>query len=168
MITYDRRGFGQSAVPPGGIDYDRLTDDLAAVLDELDLTEAALLGFSMGGGEVARYFSRHGGKRAAAAIFSGSITPALCITEDNPDGAMHYDGFQGMIDAHDADREDFLDQFVGWFYSTETAGLQVSEETRQAALAIAKESDPATASAAIGLWATDLRDDCRSIGVPTS
>ena len=167
VVTYDRRGFGRSGRPAGPVDYDVLSDDLAALVEHLDLRGAVLLGFSMGGGEVARFFTRHGSGRVAAAIFSGSITPALCITDDNPDGAMPIDGFQGMADQCTADRDGFLDQFVTWFYSTADGGLQVDEETRQAALAIAHQSDPHAAAQAILLWATDLRDDCRAIDVPT-
>ncbi|MHA6512170.1 alpha/beta fold hydrolase [Tessaracoccus sp. Z1128] len=167
VITYDRRGFGASDKPEGGFGYDVLTDDLAALIQHLDLRDAVLLGFSMGGGEVARYFTRHSHERIAGAIFSGSITPALCITEDNPDGAMPIDGFQGMADQCAQDRDTFLDQFITWFYSTADGGLQVDEGTRLRALAIAKQSDPRAAVETILLWATDLRDDCRAIDVPT-
>ena len=167
VITYDRRGFGQSDKPAGDVDYDVLADDLEALIQDLDLQGTVLLGFSMGGGEVARYFTRHGSERIAGAIFSGSITPALCINDDNPDGAMPLDGFQGMADQCAADRDGFLDQFITWFYSTADGGLQVDEDTRQAALAIAHQSDPHAAAQAILLWATDLRDDCRAIDVPT-
>ncbi|HRA04678.1 MAG TPA: alpha/beta hydrolase [Arachnia sp.] len=167
VITYDRRGFGRSDKPVGHVDYDVLADDLEALVEYLDLSGAVLLGFSMGGGEVARYFTRHGSERIAGAIFSGSITPALCITDDNPDGAMPLDGFQGMADQCAAGRDGFLDQFITWFYSTAEGGLQVDEDTRQAALAIAHQSDPHAAAQAILLWATDLRDDCRAIDVPT-
>lgn len=165
VITYDRRGFGASDKPTDGYDYDTLADDLKSLLDELDLEGAVLLGFSMGGGEVARYFGRHGSARVAGAIFSGAITPALCITDDNPDGAMPMDGFQGMADQCRDDRDGFLDQFVTWFYSTEE-GLQVDESLRQEALAIAKQSDPNAAVETILIWATDLREDCRRIDVP--
>lgn len=166
-VTYDRRGFGQSGAPGRTLDYDLLADDLAQLLDSLDLTDTVLVGFSMGGGEVARYLGRYGSERVSAAVFSGSVTPALCITDDNPDGAMPFEGFQSMIDAHADDRDAFLGQFVNWFYSTEADGLQVGEETVAASLAIAKQSDPAAAGEAIGLWATDLREDCRAIDVPT-
>lgn len=167
VIAYDRRGFGNSDKPADGYDYDTLADDLKSLLDELDLDGAVLLGFSMGGGEVARYFGRHGSHRVAGAIFSGSIAPALCITDDNPDGAMPIDGFQSMADACRDDRDGFLEQFIGWFYSTEEDGLQVSDDIREGALAIAKQSDPEAAVATILIWATDLRDDCRAIDVPT-
>ncbi|MBB1513092.1 MULTISPECIES: alpha/beta fold hydrolase [unclassified Tessaracoccus] len=167
VITYDRRGFGQSDKPAGDVDYDVLADDLEALIQDLDLQGAVLLGFSMGGGEVARYFSRHGSERIAAAIFSGSITPALCISDDNPDGAMPMDGFQGMSDQCATDRDGFLDQFITWFYSTADGGLQVDEDTRQAALKIAHQSSPHAAAQTILIWATDLRDDCRAIDVPT-
>ena len=167
VIAYDRRGFGRSDKPADGYDYDTLADDLKALLDELDLRDAVLLGFSMGGGEVARYFGRHGSERVAGAIFSGSIAPALCITDDNPDGAMPMDGFRGMADQARDDRDDFLEQFIGWFYSTEEDGLQVDDEVRAKGLEIAKQSDPDAAVETILIWATDLRDDCRKIDVPT-
>lgn len=166
VITYDRRGFGASGRPEEPFSYDTLADDLGAILKGLDLTGAVVLGFSMGGGEVARYCATNPGGRVAGAIFSGSIAPALCITDDNPDGAMPWSGFKEMADACEADREGFLDQFVTWFYST-PEGLQVDEDTRQEALAIARQSDPVAAVAAILLWATDLRADCRAMKMPT-
>lgn len=167
VIAYDRRGFGRSDKPADGYDYDTLADDLKALLDELDLRDAVLLGFSMGGGEVARYFGRHGSERVAGAIFSGSIAPALCITEDNPDGAMPIEGFQDMSDKCREDRDSFLEQFIGWFYSTEEGGLRVDDDVRKQGLEIAKQSDPDAAWKTILIWATDLRDDCRAVDVPT-
>lgn len=167
VVTYDRRGFGLSDKPSGNIDYDVLADDLQALVQHLDLQGAVLLGFSMGGGEVARYFTRHGSERIAAAIFSGSIAPALCITDDNPDGAMPPDGFHGLADQCAADRDGFLETFITWFYSTADGGLQVDEDTRQEALRIAHQSSPQAAVQTILIWATDLRDDCRAIDVPT-
>ena len=167
VIAYDRRGFGRSDQPETGYDYETLSDDLASLLAQLDLNDAVLLGFSMGGGEVARLAGGRIEPRVGAVIFSGAITPALCLTDDNPDGAMPFEAFQGMSDQCAADRDGFLDQFVTWFYSTADGGLQVDEETRQAALTIARQSDPAAAAQAILLWATDLRDDCRAVDVPT-
>lgn len=167
VITYDRRGFGQSDKPDSGYDYDTLAADLKALLEHLDLRDAVLLGFSMGGGEVARYLGAHGDERVAGAIFSGSIAPALCITDDNPDGAMPMEGFQAMADQARDDRDGFLEQFIGWFYSTEADGLKVDDETRDRALAIAKQSDPKAAVETILIWGTDLREHCRRIKVPT-
>ena len=167
VVTYDRRGFGQSGKPETGYDYETLADDLSAVLEQLDLSDAVLLGFSMGGGEVARLAGGRRHPRVGAVIFSGAITPALCLTDDNPDGAMPFDAFQGMSDQCAADRDGFLDQFITWFYSTGEGGLQVDEATRQAALAIAHQSSPVAGPATILIWADDLRDDCRRIAVPT-
>lgn len=165
VITYDRRGFGESS-KAGPFDYDTLVTDLDALLRELDLTDVVLLGFSMGGGEVARYCGRHGTDRLAGVVLSGSICPALCITDDNPDGAMPYSGFEDMSQQCAEDHPGFLDQFVTWFFSN-SDGLTVDEETRQAALRIAMQSDPEAAAETILVWATDLRDDCAAIDVPT-
>ena len=167
VVTYDRRGFGDSDKPAAGYDYDTLSADLAAVLETLDLTGAAVLGFSMGGGELARSFGAGRAGRIAAAVFSGSITPALCVTDDNPDGAMPRDGFDQMAAQCRADHAGFLDQFTGWFFSTEAGGLQVDEATRQEALRIGLRSDPEAAARCIEIWATDLRADCGAIDVPT-
>ena len=167
VVAYDRRGFGQSDRPETGYDYETLADDLASLLAQLDLNDAVLLGFSMGGGEVARLAGARVEPRVGAVVFSGAITPALCLTDDNPDGAMPFEAFQGMSDQCAADRDGFLDQFVTWFYSTGDGGLQVDEATRQAALAIARQSSPIAGPATILIWADDLRDDCRGIAMPT-
>ena len=84
VVAYDRRGFGRSSQPWSGYDYDTLADDLKALLDKLDLNDATLVGFSMGGGEVARYMSRHGGARVAKAVLLAAVTPYLALTSDNP------------------------------------------------------------------------------------
>ncbi|MDO5094617.1 MAG: alpha/beta hydrolase [Propionibacteriaceae bacterium] len=165
VITYDRRGFGASGKPREGYDYDTLAGDLEALLTGLDLTGAVLLGFSMGGGEVARYLGTRGSGRVAGAILSGSICPALCITDDNPDGAMPREGFQELADACAADHAGFVDQFCTWFFSN-SDGLTVPEEVRAKAVAIAQQSAPHAAVATILSWATDLRADCRRIDIP--
>ncbi len=166
VVTYDRRGFGRSDKPEQGYEYDTLASDLNELMTELDLTDAVILGFSMGGGEVVRYVSAYGSGRLAGAVLSGSITPALCITDDNPDGAMPFEGFQGMADSNTADQAGFLNQFVTWFFSN-NEGLTVTEEQRQAALDIALASDVNAGSQCILAWATDLRADCAAIDVPT-
>ncbi|GAA4559162.1 hypothetical protein GCM10023175_66590 [Pseudonocardia xishanensis] len=88
MIRYDRRGFGRSDAPGKGFDYDTLSDDLAAVIDELDLHDVSLVGFSMGGGEVARYVSRHGQDRLHSVVFAAAVPPYMAQQDDNPDGPL--------------------------------------------------------------------------------
>lgn len=165
VITYDRRGFGRSDKPESGYEYDTMTADLNDLLVKLDLRGAVLLGFSMGGGEVARYCGRYGTKRLAGVVLSGSICPALCISPDNPDGAMPLGGFRDMALACQQDHAGFLDQFVTWFYSNND-GLCVDEKTRKQGLAIALQSDPNAAVQTILSWATDLRAECSAIDVP--
>ena len=165
VITYDRRGFGQSDKPHDGYDYDTLSSDLNHVLTELDIDDAVLLGFSMGGGEVARYVGKHGTNRLAGIVLSSSICPALAVTDDNPDGAMPVTAFKDMAQQCSGDHDGFLDQFTTAFFSND-GGLTVSEEMRQRALTIALQSDPRAASLTIEAWATDLREDCAGIDVP--
>lgn len=164
-ITYDRRGFGRSDKAADGYDYDTLASDLNELMTDLDLTDAVILGFSMGGGEVARYISTYGESRLAGAVLSGSITPALAKTADNPDGAMGVEDFFGMADQCRGDRDAFLEQFTTWFYST-SEGLTVDDSVRREALRIAAQGSDLALPATIRIWATDLRDDCRSITVP--
>lgn len=166
VITYDRRGFGRSDKPATGYHYDRLASDLHDLVTHLGLHDAVLLGFSMGGGEVLRYCSTYGTDDVAAVVLSGSIAPALAQGEDNPDGAMPFSAFQEMSAACEADHTGFLDQFITNFYSTGD-GLVVGEEVRQVALALALQSDPGAAAECILIWATDLRDDCARVDVPT-
>ncbi|MDO5735535.1 MAG: alpha/beta hydrolase [Propionibacteriaceae bacterium] len=165
VITYDRRGFGRSDKPRDGYDYDTLSSDLNDVITHLDLHDAVILGFSMGGGEVARYIGRYGTGALAGAVLSSSICPALAITEDNPDGAMPVQAFMDMAKQCADDHAGFLDQFTTAFFSNED-GLTVDETVRQEALALALQSDPRAASLTIEAWATDLRKDCEQIDVP--
>ncbi|GAB3822333.1 alpha/beta hydrolase [Tessaracoccus terricola] len=166
VITYDRRGFGRSAKPATGYHYDRLASDLHDLVKQLGLRDFVLLGFSMGGGEVVRYCSTYGTDDVAAVVLSGSIAPALAQGEDNPDGAMPFSAFQEMSEACAADHAGFVDQFVTNFFSNDD-GLTVAAEVRQEALRQALQSDPQAAAECILIWATDLRDDCARIDVPT-
>lgn len=169
-ITYDRRGFGRSSKPEGGFDYDTFADDLAALLDHLDLHGAVIIGFSMGGGEVARYIGSHGERRLAGAALVGSITPHLCVTDDDPDGAMPEAGFHGMMDAVAADRRGFLDGFVRTFFSIATpAGpkLLAQEEDVAAGLALTEQASDAALYEGIRTWMTDFRADLPRFTVPT-
>ncbi len=164
-ITYDRRGFGRSDKPAEGYDYDTLASDLNELMTELDLNDAVILGFSMGGGEVARYIGTYGTGRLAGAALSGSICPALGQTDDNPDGAMPPAAFEDLAQQCEADQPAFLEQFTTWFFSTGD-GLQVAESVRQQALDIALQASPVAGPACIRIWADDFRDDCRAITVP--
>lgn len=124
VITYDRRGFGRSGQPWGGYDYDTLADDLAAVIDGLSLQDAAIYGFSMGGGEVARYMSRHDGRGVVKAGLISSIAPGVSRGPGNPDGAGP-EVFEGMMDGLRNDRAEFMRGFAQAFYGqgTEHGGV---------------------------------------------
>src|SRR2546421_11553495 len=103
VITYDRRGFGQSSKPSTGYNYDTFAEDLHKLVTKLDLREFALVGFSMGGGEVARYLGAHGSERVSQAVFISAIPPFLLKTPDNPDG-VEGSVFDGIKKAIAADR----------------------------------------------------------------
>ena len=165
VVAYDRRGFGKSD-PGDKYDYDSLTDDLDNVMNDLDLTDATLVGFSMGGGEVARYVSRHGEDRLHSVVFASAIPPYLLKGDDNPDGPLDRETAAGMRQQLEQDREGFFDGFTTTFFS---AGddLKVTEEQRQEALAMCKESDEQAALGCMDAWATtDFRDDLAKVTVP--
>jgi non-heme chloroperoxidase len=166
VITYDRRGFGDSEVPEAGFDYDTLADDLQRVLVDADVTDATLVGFSMGGGEVARYLSRHGTERIRSVVFAAAIPPYLLKSEDNPEGPLDEAAYREMRSALEQDREGFLDGFTTTFFSA-GGQLKVSEEQRQQALALAAQADLSAALQTMDAWATtDFRDDLKAITVP--
>jgi non-heme chloroperoxidase len=165
VVAYDRRGFGKSD-PGDKYDYDSLTDDLANVMNDLDLNDATLVGFSMGGGEVARYVSRHGADRLRSVVFAAAIPPYLLKADDNPDGPLDRETAAEMRQQLEQDRDEFFDGFTKTFFS---AGddLKVTEEQRQEALAMCKESDEQAALGCMDAWATtDFRDDLEKITVP--
>lgn len=166
-IAYDRRGFGGSDKPETGYDYDTLAADLAGLLDGLDLTDVTLVGFSMGGGEVARYLGTHGDARVRSAVLAAAVPPYLLKTDDNPDGGLGDDDVQGMIDGVTSDREGFLDQFTTDFFSV-GGELKVTEDQRQQALALeASAADAALAGCIAAFGRTDFRADLAKIAVPT-
>lgn len=166
VVTYDRRGFGASEKPTSGYDYDTLADDLHEVLKSLDLRDATLVGFSMGGGEVARYASRHGMDRIRSVVFAAAVPPFLMNGADNPDGPLDDATYQGMRSSLEQDRDGFLDQFVTGFFSAGEE-LKVSESQRQQALKLAKQSDQGAALGCMDAWATtDFRGDLDSVTVP--
>ena len=167
VITYDRRGFGDSSKPSTGYDYDTFAADLATVLDVLDLTEVVLVGFSMGTGEVARYLARYGNDRVAKAAFLGSLEPYLLITDDNPDGAGPAEFFQGISESVKADRYAFFTGFFHDFYNTdENLGSRISDEALRNSWNVAAASGAHAAAAAPLTWPTDFRADIGAITVP--
>ena len=166
VVVYDRRGFGRSD-PGDGYDYDKLAGDLDSVLTDLDLDDVTLVGFSMGGGEVARYVAAYGEGRLHSVVFAAAVPPYLRKTDDNPDGPLDDDTAAGFKAGLEADRDAFFDQFTTQFFS---AGddLVVSDDQRQQALAMCRESDEKAALGCLQAFATtDFREDLTKISVPT-
>ena len=167
VITYDRRGFGDSSKPTSGYDYDTFTQDLHKLVTKLDLREFALVGFSMGGGEVARYLGTYGTKGVSKAVFISSIPPFLLKTSDNPDGV---DGavFEGIRKAIVADRPAFLSQFLSNFYNVDTLGGKlISDQAVQLSWNIAAGASPQGTLDCVAAWLTDFRNDLKRIDIPT-
>lgn len=165
VVRYDRRGFGESD-PGDKYDYDSLADDLDNIMSDLDLNDATLVGFSMGGGEVARYASKHGVDRLHSVVFAAAVPPYLMKSDDNPDGPLTEEAAKGMREGLESDRDSFFEDFTTAFFS---AGddLKVSEETRQEAVAQAKKSDREAVLGCMDAFATtDFRDDLSSVTVP--
>jgi non-heme chloroperoxidase len=167
VITYDRRGFGESSRPTFGYDYDTFAEDLQSLMTELDLRDATLVGFSMGGGEVARYLGTYGSERVSKAVFMAAIPPFLLKTPDNPtgvDGAV----FEGIQKAIAADRPAFLSKFLADFFNVDVlGGKQVSDEVVRLSWNIGAGSSPKGMLDCVSAWLTDFRNDLRRITVPT-
>lgn len=167
VIAYDRRGFGRSGQPWSGYDYDTMADDLAALFDALDLRDATLVGFSMGGGEVARYLSRHGGSgRVSRAVLVSAVTPFLLRTEDNP-GGVDRSVFDDMVVNLQADRPAFLASFGKQFFGAGLLNFSISNELLQWAGNLALMASPkATLDCVRAFSETDFRGDLPQIRVP--
>lgn len=166
-ISYDRRGFGRSEQPWDGYDYDSLADDLAAVIDQCAATDVTLLGFSMGGGEVARYMSRHHGKHVRDIVLIAAVTPFMLKTADNPDGV---DGrvFDQMRDGLTADRARFWADFFPGFYGAGLLSGPVSSDVLHWSSTIAMQASMKATLACIDAFSsTDFRQDLAAIRVPT-
>ncbi|MGL5818933.1 MAG: alpha/beta fold hydrolase [Phycicoccus sp.] len=168
VIAYDRRGFGRSGKPgaASGYDYDTLTGDLDALLTRLDLQDVALVGFSMGGGEVARYLGTRGADRISSATFIAAVPPCLLHDDDHPDGGLDLATVESLQHALRADPDGFLDTFLTGFFSAE-GELKVTEDQRQEALAMARQADVHAAVECIRSWVADFTADVSSISVPT-
>ncbi|PPH10816.1 alpha/beta hydrolase [Rathayibacter sp. AY1D1] len=166
VVTYDRRGFGRSDKPLTGYSYDTLTEDLHTLLTELDLQDVTLVGFSMGGGEVARYFTKYGADRLHSVVFASAVPPYLMKTDDNPDGPLEKAQAAQMTAGLTKSEDDFYDRFTTDFFSVDGV-LKVTEEQRQEAIALAKQSAKHAALACMTAFATtDFREDLPNVSVP--
>lgn len=168
VVTYDRRGFGASSQPWGGYDYDTFADDLDALLRHLDLRDVTLVGFSMGGGEVVRYISRHGTERIRSAVLAAAVPPYLYLSEDNPEGGLDDATIAAFHEGVRTDRVGFLDEFTRTFFTAGDRGLQVSEAQRRYALHLAEGASPkGTLDCITAFGRTDFRDDVARVDLPT-
>ena len=167
VITYDRRGFGRSSAPDSGYDYNSLASDLSQLIEALDLQDAAIVGFSMGGGEVARYLGKYNQGRVTQACFMSSIAPALRKDGSNPDG-VDPEVFDGIKKKIEEDRFAFLQSFAKMFYNH---SLLSSNGSSDALLhnffQVGSESSYQAMLFCVDAWLEDFRDDVKSINVPT-
>lgn len=167
VITYDRRGFGHSEHTMGGYDYDHFADDLAAVLDDRDVRDAALVGFSMGGGEIARYLSRHGSERIAKTVLLGAVVPYLLKDGSNP-GGVDAGVLQDMKDNIRADRFAFLGELGKQLYGVGLISSPVSKELMDWTFILAIMASPkATLDCIDAFGKTDFRVDMAAFTMPT-
>jgi non-heme chloroperoxidase len=167
VITYDRRGFGKSSQPTTGYNYDTFAEDLHKLITHLELRDFVLAGFSMGGGEVARYVGKYGSQGLNKAVIISGVPPFLLKTPDNPEGV---DGgvFEGTQKAIVADRYAFFTEFFKNFYNTDLfLGKRVSEEAVQASWNVAAGSSATATLACVPTWHEDFRQDLKRIDVPT-
>src|ERR1700716_2855961 len=167
VITYDRRGFGKSSQPTSGYNYDTFAEDLHKIVTQLELRDFALVGFSMGGGEVARYLGKYGSKGVSKAVIISGVPPFLLKTADNPEGV---DGsvFEGIQKAFAADRYTFFTDFFKNFYNTDLLlGKRVSEQAVQASWNLAAGASAAASLACVPTWHEDFREDLTHVEVPT-
>lgn len=163
VITYDRRGFGQSSKVGSGYDYDTFAADLDTLLETLDLRDVVLVGFSMGTGELARYVSRHGHERVAKLAFLASLEPFLVQRDDNPTGVPQ-EVFDGISEAARSDRFAWFTQFYGDFYNLdENLGSRISQQAVDASWATAVGSAPVAAYAVVPAWLEDFRADVDAV-----
>lgn len=167
VIAYDRRGFGRSEQPWNGYNYDQLADDLADVMADRDASDATIVGFSMGGGEVARYMSRHEGKNLAQAALVSSIVPYMLKTPENPNGVPQ-ETFDEMSKGMKEDRASFFTGFFKDFYGVGLMSQPVSEELLEWSRSVSMSASlKATLACAKAFATTDFRPDLSAFNVPT-
>jgi len=167
VIAYDRRGFGASTKAGSGYDYDTFASDLSVLIETLDLTDAVLVGFSMGTGEICRYLSTYGSDRIAKVAFLGSLQPYLLKTDDNPDGAGPQEFFDGFSAAARQDRYAFVAEFFKSFYNLDDyLGSRISQQALDASMQVADHAGNIAIVAAPLTWPTDFRADIPKVDVP--
>ena len=167
VITYDRRGFGDSSKPSTGYNYDTFAEDLKTILETLDLTDVVLVGFSMGTGEVTRYIGNYGTERVSKAVLIGAIQPFLLKTDDNEKG-VDQEVFDGIIEAIKKDRPSYFTDFFKNFYNTDDLGEDyITEEAVQMSWNIAVKASAIATKACVPTWLEDFRDDLPKFDVPT-
>lgn len=167
VIKYDRRGFGESTKPWEGYDYNSLTDDLKALIDQLDLQDITLVGFSMGGGEVVRYLSKYGSERVAKAVLISSVLPFLAKTQDNPEG-VDQSVFGNIKEQIKRDRIGFLDDFGKMFFGVGLISHPVSTPLLDYYRMLASfATNGSTVQCVDSFSMTDFREDIKKIDVPT-
>lgn len=168
VITYDRRGFGKSSQPWEGYDYDTLAQDLKLLMEALDLKDTAIVGFSMGGGEVARYLGKYGSDRVSKAVLAAAVPPYLYKADDNPDGGLEESDIQGFLASVREDRIAFLHDFTKNFFTPKDGTLLVSKPMRIYNRDIAAFASPkATYDCVKAFGYTDFREDLKAFDVPT-
>ncbi|WP_419804767.1 alpha/beta fold hydrolase [Terriglobus sp.] len=167
VIAYDRRGFGRSDWAAKGYDYDTFASDLNDLMEGLNLTGATVVGFSMGGGEVARYIGRYGESRLAKAVYISAVPPFMLKTDDNPDG-VDKKVFDEIIEGLEKDRPDFLKSFAKKFYGNTALSHKVSEAQREFFHSMAMSASPkATIECVRAFGETDFRSDLSKATIPT-
>ena len=166
-IAHDRRGHGRSSQPWNGYDYNTFADDLAALIETLDLKDTILVGHSMGGGEIARYIGRHGSKRVAKAVLIAAIPPLMLKTEANPDG-LPIEAFDGIRASVLADRSQFFKDFTLPFYGYNRPDAKVSEGVRESYWRQGMNGSlKATFDCIKAFSETDFTEDLKKFDVPT-
>jgi non-heme chloroperoxidase len=167
VVTYDRRGFGKSDQPAVGYNYDTFAEDLRHIVQALELRDVSLVGFSMGGGEVARYVGKFGTRGVHRAVIIGGIPPFLLKTADNASG-VDASVFEGIQKAVATDRYSFLSEFFRNFYNTDVfLGSRISQEAVQASWNVAAGASPVASLACVSSWLEDFRPDLARLDIPT-
>ncbi|MBU2662404.1 alpha/beta hydrolase [Actinoplanes bogorensis] len=166
VITYDRRGFGRSGRPATGYDYDTFAADLDALMTQLDLTDAVLVGFSMGTGDVARYLSRYGSARVTRAVMIATLGPQFAWSEDDPIG-FPPEVFAGIAEQIRTDRFAYLERYFQTHFVTATnLGVRISEQALRANFANAATASALATLHCVDAWQEDFRSDLPKIDVP--